>query len=41
MQRGRGCGVGNGLDRRRVDVVDDDRRPVRDVPTPNTSKDRK
>ena len=29
-----GRGVGNGLNCRRVDVVDDDRRPVSDVPTP-------
>ena len=51
MERGDGHGVGNvldsehcvsnGLDRERVDLVNVDRRPASDVPSPNTSKDNK
>ena len=41
MQRGEGRGVGNGLDRGRVNVVDDGRRPISGVPYPNTSKNNK
>ena len=33
--------AGNGLDREHVDIVNIDRRPVNDVPPPNTSKDNK
>ena len=38
-----GCGVDNGLDRGRVDVVADDvvESPARDVPTHDTSMDKK
>ena len=36
-----GPGVDNGLDRGRVDVLDDDRRPTSNVPYPNTRKDNK
>ena len=37
MQRGDGCGVGNGLDRGRADIVVDDvdKMLARDVPTPD------
>ena len=34
-ERGKECGIGNGLDRGHVDVV------VDDIRTPNTSKDNK
>ena len=41
MQEGEGRGVSNGLDRGRVDIVDDDRISTSDATYPNTSKSNK
>ena len=38
MERGKGCGVSNGLDRERVDVIVDDvdKMPAHNIPQTNT-----